>query len=136
VQVRRVEPADIRGFTGSNWRVFNEGIGWDFAEEKECFAVFKDNRVVGAARCCMRGGLMVLKSIIVNRDFRGQGIGTALLEQVEDSARRKSCPKVVLETSARHKDAIEFYLRRGYQIVATRYEWFFEADWYSLEKPP
>jgi len=134
MDVKKVEPKDIRGFTGSNWRVFNEEIGWNFNEEKEFFAVFKENRIVGAARCCVRGGLMQLKSIIVNREFRGQGVGTILLEQIEQSARKNNCPKIILETSAKHQDAIEFYLRRGYQIVATRGEWFFGADWYSLEK--
>lgn len=47
----------------------------------------------------------------------GQGIGTALLEQVITIAKEKNCHKVSLITTNDNVKAIRFYQKRGFDLV-------------------
>jgi len=48
----------------------------------------------------------------------GGGVGSALLQAVEDAARQAGCRRVWLITSNDNLDALRFYQRRGYRLVA------------------
>ncbi len=48
----------------------------------------------------------------------GRGIGSALLNRVEEAARARSCPRITLVTTNDNLDAIRFYQRRGYRIAS------------------
>jgi GNAT superfamily N-acetyltransferase len=58
-------------------------------------------------------GLMTIEAV-----DRQRGIGTALVAAVEDAAREVKCAKVWLTTTNDNLDALRFYQRRGYRIVA------------------
>ena len=55
-------------------------------------------------------------AFIVGPDFRGRGIGSAMLEALEERARNFSIPKLYLWT----EDQREFYAKRGYQLIEHR----------------
>lgn len=59
--------------------------------------------------CCITG-------MAVRRDFRGQGIGMALLDRLIELAHDWGCEKIILETT----HAVGFYQRRGFGVVDTR----------------
>jgi len=46
----------------------------------------------------------------------GQGVGSALLNCVEDAARAAGCPRIELVTTNDNVDALRFYQRCGYRI--------------------
>jgi len=48
----------------------------------------------------------------------GRGIGTALLDVVQDAARRAGCRRIWLVTTNDNLDALRFYQRRGFVLVA------------------
>jgi GNAT superfamily N-acetyltransferase len=48
----------------------------------------------------------------------GQGIGSALLDRVEEAARDLGALRITLVTTNDNVDAIRFYQRRGYRIAA------------------
>ncbi len=48
----------------------------------------------------------------------GSGIGTALLAQVEEIARREGCARVWLITTNDNLDALRFYQKRGFVLIA------------------
>jgi DNA-3-methyladenine glycosylase I len=56
---------------------------------------------------------------INSRDI-GQGIGTRMLETVVEMARRAKAGRVWLVTTNDNLDALRFYQRRGWRIVAVR----------------
>jgi ribosomal protein S18 acetylase RimI-like enzyme len=58
-------------------------------------------------------GLMTIEAVDQRR-----GIGTALIAAVEDAAREVKGAKVWLTTTNDNLDALRFYQRRGYRIVA------------------
>ena len=71
---------------------------------------------VGAATYCLEEGACELMSL--NALSQGQGVGTLLLTAVEEAARQAGCSRVWLITSNDNLDAVRFYQRRGYRLVA------------------
>lgn len=76
-----------------------------------------DEELVGAAtyRFDDAGGCELMS---INALAHGGGVGTKLLATVEDEARKKNCTRIWLITSNDNLDALRFYQRRGYRIVA------------------
>ncbi len=62
--------------------------------------------------------LFLLDGIAVADDARGMGIGTALLDAVEDKARQRNCDRVRLDVIDTNPRARALYERRGYIAVA------------------
>ncbi|MGZ8695873.1 MAG: GNAT family N-acetyltransferase [Gaiellaceae bacterium] len=60
-------------------------------------------------------------ALIVDDSHRGEGIGRALVEALEAEARARGCVLLFLTTSARRKDAHEFYRRVGLEETGTRF---------------
>ncbi len=56
--------------------------------------------------------------VSLNADVDGQGIGSALLEAVRKEAVSQGCTRIWLITTNDNTDAICFYQKRGYEIVA------------------
>jgi GNAT superfamily N-acetyltransferase len=60
-------------------------------------------------------------ALVVDESHRGQGIGRALVEAMEDEARRRRCVMLFLTSSARRDDAHEFYRRVGLEETGVRF---------------
>ena len=58
-----------------------------------------------------------LFALDVGPAFRGQGIGTALVQAVEERARRAGLKGVNLEVSVKNTNAMHLYERLGYRTV-------------------
>lgn len=57
----------------------------------------------------------ILENFVVDGDYRRKGIGTLLLQYVEDFIRRHKGRSVIFTSSAVRKDAHDFYYRNGYK---------------------
>ena len=71
---------------------------------------------VGAATYRLGEGVAELLSL--NADPRGRGVGSALLAAVEAAARAAGRRRLWLVTTNDNLDALRFYQRRGYRLVA------------------
>jgi len=63
-----------------------------------------------------------MKRMYVHSEFRGQGIGRALVEAVVADARAIGYTVMRLDTSARQKEAQRLYLGMGFQIIPPYYD--------------
>ncbi len=61
---------------------------------------------------------VALEVVTIGALQRHRGVGTALLESVLDVAQREGCERVWLITTNDNVDALRFYQRRGFRIVA------------------
>lgn len=59
--------------------------------------------------------------LVVGDRFRRQGVGEALMEALEDEARRRGGKIMVLNTAHRRADAHAFYEALGYEHTGRRY---------------
>jgi GNAT superfamily N-acetyltransferase len=64
---------------------------------------------------------VVVGGLVVDREYRNQGIGRRLLAQAEEWAVQQGCAVVRLWSSATRSEAHEFYRRVGYTNVKTQY---------------
>ena len=71
---------------------------------------------VGAATYHLEGDICEVMSL--NAVGQGKGLGTRLLAAVEAAARQAGCRKVRLITTNDNLDALRFYQRRDYRLVA------------------
>lgn len=62
-----------------------------------------------------------LSAIVVDERYRRQGVGEALIAEVEAEARRRGCCLIFLTTAERRKDARAFYRRIGFEETGRRF---------------
>jgi ribosomal protein S18 acetylase RimI-like enzyme len=72
--------------------------------------------IVGLVTYCVEGDDCELVTIDSLRP--GQGLGTALLETVVDTARAAGCRRVWLITTNDNLNALRFYQKRGFHLIA------------------
>lgn len=57
---------------------------------------------------------MVLENMIVNKKYRNNGVGKALISELEKIASEKDCTQIILVTESNRIDACKFYESVGY----------------------
>ena len=86
-----------------------------------------DGRVAGLAQLHVSPSLEYdrpaakLAALVVDESRRGEGIGRALVEEMEAEARARGCVLLFLTTAARRADAHAFYERVGFEETGKRY---------------
>ncbi len=76
------------------------------------------DRLVGSVRAVKNGSKCSIGRLIVHPGMQGQGIGSKLLQSIED--RFKGISKFELFTGSRSEANIRLYQRHGYRIVRTQ----------------
>lgn len=87
----------------------------DFAAHLAHFLVARqDGAVIGAVGFELHGSDALLRSLVVAPDWRGDGLGGALLRRIEDEAAQKGvCHFYLLTTTAE-----KFFARRWFKKIA------------------
>ena len=98
---------------------------WDFegVDQEQIYIALLNEEVVGAIALVdfddveeFRHLKPWVAAFIVGPDFRGRGIGSAMLATLEERAQNFSIPKLYLWT----EDQRDFYAKRGYQLIEHR----------------
>lgn len=93
------------------------------------FLAYEGERAAGLANCFLGFStfraqpLINIHDIAVHPDFRGRGVGQALLAAVEEHARELGCCKVTLEVRSDNERAMASYRRAGYESTQPE-TWF------------
>ncbi|MDB4382216.1 GNAT family N-acetyltransferase [Akkermansiaceae bacterium] len=74
-----------------------------------------DGRLIGHARSDLREGVVEIFRLYLLREFYGQGIGKALLQEVDSYFDLKY--EVCLDVFEENQRAVDFYQSQGYQIM-------------------
>lgn len=131
---KRAEKKTAETFAHNEWKRFNGELAYGWNTRKYVFAVYQDKKVVGFASLKINGGAAYLSQLIVSKKMRNKGIGDMLLKKFETLAKSKKCHIAYLETSEKHKEALSFYKKRGYDVIAKMNNNKFHLTWYFLGK--
>ena len=61
-------------------------------------------------------GDFYLQAIAVDKELRGEGVGSSLMNFVEDRGRASASTRLSLDVSARNQGACRFYERHGMSV--------------------
>ena len=62
-----------------------------------------------------------ISALVVDEEWRGRGVGQALVAALEQEARAQGCGLLFLTTNERRADAHAFYARLGFEHTGRRY---------------
>jgi ribosomal protein S18 acetylase RimI-like enzyme len=77
----------------------------------------EDEQLVGGANGFQWGDGFSVINLWLEKEWRGQDIGTQVLRTIEDQAAERGCTQVYLDTYS--FQALGFYQKLGYEVVGT-----------------
>lgn len=99
------------------WNRPEDDIGRKMAVQRELFLVAEaGGRIVGTAMGGYDGHRGWVYYVAVAPDRQRQGIGTALMGEVERGLARMGCPKLNLQVRAGNEAVLAFYRGLGYEV--------------------
>ena len=102
-------------------------------DEADIFVAIVDKKIVGFSVVDFYyGGQAHMKWIGILEDYRGEGIGTALLLKIEENLKKHYCHFITIWTET--KKNVEFYKKRGYYLIGLQKESWFGIDEYLMQK--
>ena len=94
-------------------------LEWDGMDEKAIhFLVFKDEEAIGCARAIVIKSQMQLGRMAVLKEYRGQGIGSTLIEKAIVTAKLKQLSGIHISAQC---NAINFYVKFGFEVMGDTY---------------
>ncbi len=121
LQIRPLDPCDrewAARFVSEHWgstRLVSRGKV-HFVEVLPGFAAWLDGAPAGLATFCIASNECELVSLNTGRERIG--IGTALVEAVTHIARTLACRRLWLTTTNDNLNALRFFQKRGFRLVA------------------
>ena len=85
-------------------------------EQLEGFVIEADGEWIGLLTFIIKDGELEVTSLDSLRE--GQGIGSLLLNRAMEEARAKDCRRIFLITTNDNLNALGFYQKRGFELVA------------------
>ena len=106
-------------------------------EQYAIFVAIANGQLIGATSVIIIdhfhqiGKAAILSSLVIDAEYRGRGVGSVLMDFVEDHAKCNSCISVELKSGVRRiKDGTHnFYKKRGYIDNATNQTYFKKNLW-------
>lgn len=96
-----------------------EEIKKNFPNKEKCYVAIKDGKVVGTASISKfrgeeTGHKYIIQTVFVNMENHRQGIGTLLINKIEEYAKRINAKELVIPSSIY---GLEFYRKLGYDYL-------------------
>ncbi|MBR6308705.1 MAG: ribosomal protein S18-alanine N-acetyltransferase [Lachnospiraceae bacterium] len=82
--------------------------------------ILSDDRVVGAAGYTFNGFDGYINNVVIDVDYRGQGLGRVLLQELLRVGRKNGVPEFTLEVRASNVPAIKLYESLGFKSEGRR----------------
>ena len=91
-------------------------IGKKIKRDPDLFLVAESNgNIIGAVMGGYDGRRGLIYHLAVKSSFRGQGIGSELMDEVESRLRAKGCLKCYLLVTLDNIEVADYYMQRGWQ---------------------
>lgn len=140
IKIRKAEERDLPAILGlvKELAEFENGLDKvsnsleQMQEEKDffhCYVAEKEEEVIGMALYYFVyytwvGKSLYLEDLYVKGAYRGQNIGTQLMEKVMETARHENCKRFRLQVLHWNEPAIGFYEKHGFTV---------DKEWYNCD---
>ncbi len=130
LEIESAKPGELDGFWRTHDRDWRSAL-WDFRvvwhEQGHEIIARVDGTLVGALKTRIAASLAHVEALIVEPDYRMQGIGAALVRRCEEIANYYNCHKVSVEVFHEH-DVQRFFEACGYKLEAVLPQHTFKLD--------
>lgn len=108
-------PVGVNGLAALAEALEREGLPTGDLHERDVrfFAFERNRRVVGFGGFEPHGDAVLLRSIVVQPDLRGEGFGAEIVQGLLDLAASEGARRAFLLTT----NAMEFFERRGFEVI-------------------
>lgn len=86
--------------------------------EKSFITLYKENEVTAVATVAIEDGWGYVSNVVVNKQFRRQGIAQQLLLQLARWAKDKGAKQLFMQVLAHNEPALKLYEKLGFTILA------------------
>jgi predicted GNAT family N-acyltransferase len=94
-------------------------LEWDGLDEEAIhFLAYQDEKAIGCARALVIENHMQLGRMAVLKEYRNQGIGSALIEKAMITAKLNQLSKILISAQCH---AIDFYKKFGFEVTSEVY---------------
>ena len=94
-------------------------LEWDGMDEEAIhFLVYKDEKAIGCARALVIENHMQLGRMAVLKEYRGEGIGSNLIEKAVTTAKLNQLSSIDISAQCH---AIDFYKKFGFKVISDIY---------------
>jgi len=121
VQLFSIEPLILAHHTSMNKEDFTLFVSEMKGTGYQCIGAYEDGKLIatvgfwiGVRFYC--GKYMYVNNFVVDSNQRGKGIGSQVMEWLEEEAKRLGCKAVVLDSYVTNSAAHRFYFGKGYSI--------------------
>lgn len=96
-------------------------------KDKEIIVAEQNSRIIGLVSIMLLPRLnrtkleLYIPELVISEDHRGLGVGKSLMESCVNTARKKKCFRIRLESGNQRKGAHLFYKRIGFEQSALSY---------------
>ncbi|VUD69324.1 Acetyltransferase [Thalassocella blandensis] len=91
-----------------------------------------DDKILGGAIGWIVGNWLLVDVLWIEEAYRGKGFGKRIISLLESKAIKKGCRQVLLDTL--DFQALNFYLKLGYEVVSVLTEYPVNGTKYYLKK--
>ncbi|HEY3250267.1 MAG TPA: GNAT family N-acetyltransferase [Ignavibacteria bacterium] len=100
----------------------------DYMKKGECYILTSENRILGtifyytkmwedAPEIYKRDDVVLFGKFAVEPEYQNLGLGSMLMDFIENYARSNGMKEIVLDTSEKAYHLIEYYNKRGYEYI-------------------
>jgi [ribosomal protein S18]-alanine N-acetyltransferase len=141
--LRSYEPHDFAALYKLDQSCFLPGISYSKTTLRyfltlasaDCVVAVEEGHIVGFVLSEENPPLAHIITLDVAEKHRRQGVGTAMLRQVEENLALRGVRSVLLETATDNEAAVAFWKRHGYRIEATLKRYYLrQIDAYEMRK--
>lgn len=105
----------------------------NFHKEQIALLAVEAGNIIGYIKLFLDMGVVLLESLVVHPERKGQGIGAELLLAAEQTIKAKGAHRIWLETGSDWK-ARQFYEKHGYLLRSTLPDYYAHREFVILEK--
>ncbi|HCE11829.1 MULTISPECIES: ribosomal protein S18-alanine N-acetyltransferase [unclassified Enterococcus] len=95
--------------------------------------VLYQERMIGFAGVRILGGDAHITNIAIIPEYQGKGLGSFLLAELEQYARKQTCDRLTLEVRLSNRDAQRLYRQLGFQSQAIKTAYYTEGNEDALD---
>lgn len=123
-------------FSKKEWEIadlehFGKASGW--SEKGYYIQATEGDKILGLIHYTIISGVIEISTLIVSHNHRGKGIGTKLINKIEDIAKKDNVHKIYLVTGDGWK-AENFYQKMGFEKTGEHKNHYLHKDWIIYSK--